>query len=97
MKPGSSIRPFTDLLLHDMGPALADKVQTAPGVDLAEFRTPPLWGLVSSGPPYLHDGRATTITDAISMHGGEATRSVAQWRALSEGDRGALNEFLASL
>lgn len=73
------VRAFTDLLLHDMGGDLADGInfgtpQMSPSSPLdngSEFRTQPLWG-VSHFPPYLHDGRAQTMDEAIRMHGGEA-------------------------
>jgi len=63
-----TVSPYTDLLLHDMGPALADGVEegTASG---REFKTPPLWAIGQTGPPYLHDGRANTLEDAIAQHG----------------------------
>src|ERR1700675_3452603 len=66
------IYPYTDLLLHDMGPNLADICmgQALP----SEFRTEPLWGLRYRR-EYLHDGRAKTIEAAIALHAGEATGS----------------------
>src|SRR5581483_8806919 len=63
---------FSDLLLHDMGTLGDGIVQGAAGPD--EMRTAPLWGLRDSA-PYLHDGRATTVDDAIRMHDGEAAES----------------------
>lgn len=96
-----TIHPFTDLLLHDMGPALADN-----RVDFAaapnEWRTPPLWGLglqrtVNGHTRLLHDGRARNVTEAILWHGGEATRSREAFRGLSKKDREALLAFLQSL
>ena len=100
---GPATRVFSDLLLHDMGPQLSDAglgyAQTA-SPELAavaqEWRTPPLWGVRDSA-PYLHDGRADTLSDAIAMHGGEATRVVQAWHALSDADRTALDAFLRSL
>jgi CxxC motif-containing protein (DUF1111 family) len=64
---------FSDLLLHDMGPELADGV-TQESAGGSEFRTAPLWGLRFSA-PYLHDGRAATLPEAIAAHGGEAVTS----------------------
>ena len=60
------------------------------------FITPPLWGLARSR-PYLHDGRAPTIEDAILLHGGEAQRVRDAYAGLDENDRGALRVFLISL
>jgi CxxC motif-containing protein (DUF1111 family) len=85
---------YTDLLLHDLGPELADIClgDASP----AEFRTEPLVGLrvVES---FLHDGRAATIEEAIALHGGEASNSRDRFRALPERDRSALLAFLRSL
>jgi CxxC motif-containing protein (DUF1111 family) len=61
-----------------------------------EWRTPPLWGVQDSA-PYLHDGRAATLTEAIVMHGGEAARSAANFIALDHISRLALLEFLGTL
>lgn len=63
---------------------------------LQEWRTPPLWGVADSA-PYLHDGRATTLVDAIRLHGGEAKRSVEKFARLSRADQNALIAFLKSL
>ncbi|MFT6819312.1 MAG: CxxC motif-containing protein (DUF1111 family) [Myxococcota bacterium] len=100
---GPAKRVFSDLLLHDMGPVLSDAgfgyAQVAPSELVAmaqEWRTPPLWGIRDSG-PYLHDGRADTLTDAISLHGGEAETVIAAFTAVSEEDRRALDSFLRSL
>lgn len=73
------VRAYTDLLIHEMGSALADNITfgtpqasaISPNHTGGEFRTAPLWG-VSHFAPYLHDGRAETIDDAIRMHGGES-------------------------
>jgi cytochrome c peroxidase len=62
----------------------------------SEWRTPPLWGLGDS-PPYLHDGRAATVNDAIEWHGGEAEFSVKQYKELELTDRVSLVNFLHSL
>lgn len=96
-----NIWPYTDMLLHDMGPALAD------GRDefLAsgnEWRTPPLWGIglaqtVNPQAGFLHDGRARTLEEAILWHGGEAAASVARFREASADNREALLDFLNSL
>jgi len=85
---------YTDLLLHDMGPELAD---ICLGLALpSEFRTEPLMGLRLSE-QFLHDGRATSIEEAIRLHGGEGTRSRDRFEALSDRERQSLLEFLGSL
>ncbi len=93
--PRGLIPAYTDLLLHDMGPALADGVvmRLATG---AEFRTQPLWGVTATG-PWLHDGRADTLHEAIALHGGEAQRSRDAYMALTERERGLVVAFLDSL
>ncbi len=96
-----TIHPFTDLLLHDMGPGLADSWQefSARG---SEWRTAPLWGIgfverLSKRIFYLHDGRARSIEEAILWHGGEARRSTNHFKRLSKRERDALVAFLRSL
>jgi len=88
------ISPFTDLLLHDMGPGLAAEATDSAGA--AEWRTAPLWGL-SSVRSYLHDGRATTLAEAILWHGGEAASAVNAWSALTAAEREVLHNWLHSL
>ncbi|MEX1024555.1 MAG: di-heme oxidoredictase family protein [Planctomycetota bacterium] len=98
------VEAYTDLLLHDMGPALADQMSLgipqsssiSPEHTGDEFRTAPLWG-VSSHPPFLHDGRAETLEEAILAHGGEATAITATFQALSPADRDDLITFLEKL
>ncbi len=63
---------------------------------LEEWRTPPLWGLRDSA-PYLHDGRAATIDEAIRLHGGEASASAQRYRQLTDRERSLLQGFLLSL
>jgi CxxC motif-containing protein (DUF1111 family) len=88
------VRAYTDLLLHDMGPELADLClfDAAP----SEFRTEPLMGLRNEQ-RLLHDGHATTILAAVLAHGGEGQRSRAAFEALAPTERAALLAFLASL
>ncbi|MEO7311684.1 MAG: di-heme oxidoredictase family protein [Chitinophagaceae bacterium] len=94
--------PYTDLLLHDMGPALDDGY-TEGTAKTGAWRTPPLWGLGlspnSQGGEYflLHDGRAKSIEAAIQLHGGEAGNSKNSFNTLSETDRQKLIKFLKSL
>ena len=85
---------FTDLLLHDMGPALADIClgQAEP----SEFRTEPLMGL-RFATVYLHDGRATTIRQAIELHDGEARGSRNRFERLTPFEKYALMRFLKRL
>jgi CxxC motif-containing protein (DUF1111 family) len=95
------IKPYTDLLLHDMGPDLADGRPDfkASGSD---WRTPPLWGIglskqVSASTSFLHDGRARNVLEAIVWHGGEAEASRDKFTALPAPQRQDLLEFLNSL
>lgn len=98
---GQVIWPFTDLLLHDMGPGLSDnrKEWMANG---QEWRTAPLWGvgltrLVSGHTQLLHDGRARNLTEAILWHGGEAQRARDRFAQLSKADRARLLAYVRSL
>ena len=86
---------YSDLKRHDMGPALAEP-RVDRGVAGALFLTRPLWGLARSG-PYLHDGRAATIEDAILAHGGEAQASRDAYAAFDDPRRGSVRVFLTSL
>lgn len=95
------IWPYSDLLLHDMGPGLADEVGEGDASG-AEWRTAPLWGLgrATRDPAttsLLHDGRARSSEEAILWHGGEADPSRAAYRALPRAQRDALLAFLATL
>jgi CxxC motif-containing protein (DUF1111 family) len=93
--PRGLIPLYSDLLVHDMGAELADGIVQM-DADGLEFRTQPLWGLAAVG-PYLHDGRADTLDEAIRAHGGEALASADAYRALPDEERLALIEFLLSL
>jgi CxxC motif-containing protein (DUF1111 family) len=94
--------PFTDLLLHDMGPTLDDGY-TEGSAKTSEWRTPPLWGLGlsknSQGGTYflLHDGRARSIEDAIALHGGEGLKSKENFQSLAPDDKKKIIHFLESL
>lgn len=98
-----TIRPYTDMLLHDMGEELADNF--AEGLATGSmWRTPALWGIgyteyVAAGAPvgYLHDSRARTLTEAILWHGGEAEVIKNRFVNLPTEDREALLAFLKSL
>jgi len=86
---------FSDLKRHDMGAALA--TPSAQGdIPATVFLTRPLWGLAETA-PYLHDGRAPTIHDAVLLHGGEAAAARDAYLALDPGDQASLRVFLACL
>ena len=96
-----TIHPYTDLLLHDMGPDLADN---RPDFHASgrEWRTPPLWGIglvqrVNGHTNFLHDGRARDLMEAILWHGGEAEASRQTVKQMSKAERDALIAFLESL
>jgi CxxC motif-containing protein (DUF1111 family) len=86
---------YTDLLLHDMGPELADLCQGLVATP-SEFRTEPLMALRLAR-RYLHDGRAGSIEQAVELHAGEGARSRDAFGALSGSDRKALLKFLGTL
>jgi CxxC motif-containing protein (DUF1111 family) len=95
------IWPYTDLLLHDMGPDLADN---RPDGDASgtEWRTPPLWGIgltktVHKEATFLHDGRARTVLEAVLWHGGEAQKARDAVVGITPADRNNLIRFLESL
>ncbi len=98
---GVEIRPYTDLLLHDLGPELADgrPEHQATG---DEWRTPPLWGIglvetVNGHTLFLHDGRARDLAEAILWHGGEASAAQRAFLAMTASERAELLAFLESL
>ena len=95
------IWPYTDLLLHDMGPGLADNRPEGRATG-SEWKTPPLWGIgltaqVSGHSQFLHDGRARNLLEAILWHGGEAQTQRDAITELATEDREALLAFLESL
>jgi CxxC motif-containing protein (DUF1111 family) len=99
---------YSDLLLHHMGedsaggagyrgeviPDMAS--DTKGGPEPREWRTPPLWGVADSA-PYMHDGRAKTLDDAIRMHGGQGEGSATRYRDLGEAKRKCVIAFLSTL
>lgn len=96
-----TIHPYTDLLLHDMGPNLSDDRPDFRATG-SEWRTPPLWGIGLSGfvtghTRFLHDGRARNLEEAVLWHGGEAQNAREFYRKLSKAERDALLKFLNSL
>jgi CxxC motif-containing protein (DUF1111 family) len=95
------IHPYTDLLLHDMGPGLADGRPDGEASG-SEWRTAPLWGIglvdtVNGHTRFLHDGRARDLSEAVLWHGGEAAASADAFRALPARARDTLIAFLESL
>jgi CxxC motif-containing protein (DUF1111 family) len=103
------IYPFTDLLLHDMGPDLADVDQlfSLLPIDVTtekfrEWRTPPLWGIgliptVNGHQQLLHDGRANSVEEAILWHGGEAESARNKFKNLTKPERDLLVQFVNNL
>ncbi len=100
---------YSDLLLHDMGHELSDsgsytvleiaskdKSKQPRAANELEWRTPPLWGLRDSA-PYLHDGRAATVADAVALHGGEGMAAAQAYKRLSEKEREQVELFLQTL
>jgi CxxC motif-containing protein (DUF1111 family) len=104
---------YSDMLLHDLGVELEsitgsygssipeptvrnDKFEVAEQPVPGEWRTAPLWGVADSA-PYLHDGRAGTLKEAILAHGGEASDVTARFQGRPEKDQEALVAFLQTL
>jgi CxxC motif-containing protein (DUF1111 family) len=86
---------YSDLLLHDLGPAMADGIVDG-SARSAEWRTAPLIGLSHSA-TFLHDGRADTIAEAITAHGGEAEAAVQAFAALPTDEQVAVEAFVLAL
>ncbi len=86
---------YTDLCVHKLGPKLASGI-----IDFSaqadEWRTAPLWGL-GRRQAFLHDGRTTSLTEAIELHAGEAEASVQKFKALAAADKARLLAFLKAL
>lgn len=98
---GQTIWPYTDLLLHDMGPDLADGRPDFQA-NGRQWKTPPLWGIgllrdVNGHQRLLHDGRANGVLEAILWHGGEAEQARQQVLQMKHADRQALIKFVESL
>ncbi|MCV6611674.1 MAG: c-type cytochrome [Amphritea sp.] len=96
-----TIHPYSDFLLHDMGPGLADH-RPSFDADGYEWRTPPLWGIgmieqVNGHTRLLHDGRARNLEEAILWHGGEAEAVKQRFKELAASDRESIIKFLKSL
>jgi len=97
-----TFHPYTDLLLHDMGPELDDGY-TEGRAATYEWRTTPLWGLGLSAAFqggqafFMHDGRARSLEEAILWHGGEAQAAREAYSSMAESERDALIAFVKSL
>ena len=93
---GVTIHPYSDFLLHDMGMGLADALSEG---DVAghEWRTSPLWGLGKLDSEFLHDGRASSLHQAILWHGGEAAAARENYLGLQASERNDLILFLNGL
>ena len=91
-----AVRPFSDLQVHDLGPALADGIQEGAATG-RQFRTAPLWGLRFVTQGYLHDGRAASLDDAIAAHAGAADDAARRYQTLAPSHRAALLNFLQGL
>ncbi len=95
---------YSDLRRHKMGTGLSESFTQgtdSPGIEVPgdEFLTRPLWGVADTA-PWMHDGRALTLTEAILMHAGtgsEANDTVAMFEALTKAQQGAVREFLRSM
>ncbi len=100
---------YSDLLLHDMGSQMSDsgsytvleiasedKSKQPRAANEREWRTPPLWGLRDSA-PYLHDGRAATVADAVALHGGEGMAAARAYQRLFAIEREQVELFLQTL
>jgi CxxC motif-containing protein (DUF1111 family) len=103
-----AIKPYSDLLLHDLGPDLADDsgIAAADAIDAppsaSEWRTPPLWGtglldVINGHRGLLHDGRAANVLEAVLWHGGEAEPTKQRVLQLTAAEREALVTFVMSL
>jgi CxxC motif-containing protein (DUF1111 family) len=99
---------YSDLLLHRMGaPLVGGGSYNEPPLELPnvppdqgpladEWRTPPLWGVADSA-PYLHDGRAATLQEAIQLHGGQGARAAKRYAQLKPAEQVRLIAFLKTL
>ena len=92
---GAFVRLFGDLKRHDMGPGLAESIDEV-GTGASVWRTRELWGVGSSG-PWLHDGRANSLKEAILFHGGEAQESRDRFAALRRSEQNHVTKFLQNL
>ena len=97
---GQTVHPYSDLLLHDMGPDLSGRPDGEASAQ--EWRTPPLWGIgltqrANHHTVFLHDQRARTLKEAVLWHGGEAAVAKSRFMNLQRAEREALLKFLESI
>ena len=95
------IAPYTDLLIHDLGPGLADR-DAAGRIVQTFWRTAPLWGIgyttpTSPHPTYLHDGRARSLEEAVLWHSGDAGGARTRFEQLTANERRRLLDWIATL
>ncbi|MDJ0868585.1 MAG: di-heme oxidoredictase family protein [Myxococcota bacterium] len=93
---GRVIRPYSDFLVHDMGPCLDDGISVGEA-ESYEWRTPPLWGVHEKGVVLLHDGRGARLLQQIQFHCGEGAAARAAFNRLDEFSQFQLRSFLNSL
>jgi hypothetical protein len=93
---GMLVQMFSDLKRHNMGPELAEDFQLADSQRNHEFITAKLWGVADTA-PYLHDGRALTLEEAIVLHGGEARAARDAFLRLNSNEKNQLLLFLRTL
>jgi hypothetical protein len=93
---GIAVPLLSDLKRHDLGPEMEENLSGASSQVNAEFITARLWGVASTA-PYMHSGQATTIGEAIEMHGGEASQVRQNYRKLPRNKKRELHTFLQSL
>jgi CxxC motif-containing protein (DUF1111 family) len=91
-----TLHPYSDFLVHDLGPELDDGVSLGAAQSF-QYRTAPLWGLRFRLNTLLHDGRGGNLDQALLFHGGEGKAARTTYLALSSHDRGLLEAFLKSL
>ena len=91
--PSRSIQIF---YFHDVAKEELSLVEQDDSVLATEFRTPPLWG-VSQTPPYMHDGSAPTLEDAILQHNGESVQVRQNYTSLSEEEQKSILLFLEAI
>lgn len=90
------VRMFSDLKRHNLGPDLAEDFHLADNQSNQEFITAKLWGVADTA-PYLHDGRALTLREAIVLHGGEAKTARDAFLGLSTNEQNQVLRFLLTL
>lgn len=96
-----TIWPYSDFLLHDLGPELSDQRPDF-NASAQEWRTPPLWGIglqakVNGSRALLHDGRANSVEEAILWHGGEAQKAKQSFMQLNKDQRNLLIQFVNAI